>query len=360
MSNLFSRYANAWLTGQAPDIKRIPMLSDQRQCFVLLGGPGVGKGTQSDYLFQRFGCLPLSTGEVFRAARKSTDPSTISPAMKEAFEYMDKGLLVPDDTVVKIVRERAFCLNAPMGFMLDGFPRTIDQAVAVDEMLLEAEEKLTAVIYYELPIEETVARLSGRRTCPNCKATFHTLYKAPRVDEVCDRCGAALLQRTDDKPESVRTRLEAYAENTAPLIDFYDKKGLLVRIDASGKPEDVFEKTKAALVERNQPKTIFKSIIDGECPCNKLYEDDQCIAFRDINPQAPTHVLIVPKKEIQSLNTMLPIDEQLVGHLLYVAMKIAEKESISDTGYRTFFNCGKDAGMDVPHLHLHLIGGKKL
>ena len=359
MSSLFTRYANAWLTGQAPETMRLTPNAENRRCFILLGGPGVGKGTQSDFLFQKFGCLPLSTGEVFRYARKNA--CDLSPAMKEAFGYMDKGYLVPDSTVVKIVSERAFCLKAPMGFMLDGFPRTLEQAQAVDEMLQEADEKLDAVIYYELSIEETVQRISGRRTCPSCKATFHMTNKPPMVEGICDRCGAALVLREDDSPEAVRTRLEVYQQSTAPLIDYYENQGLLLRINAEGTPEEVFDKTKAALTAKiYKPKTIFKRIIDGEIPCNKVYEDELVLAFRDINPQAPVHILVIPKKEIESLNELSSDDSPIVGHMMYVASKIAKKEGIADTGYRAVFNCGKDAGMDVPHLHLHIIGGRKM
>ncbi|MDD4278798.1 nucleoside monophosphate kinase [Candidatus Sumerlaeota bacterium] len=247
MTTLQEQYSAAWISGQLKvDGGEVGSANSQSLKFILLGGPGVGKGTQSDYLKREFGLLALSTGEIFRAANKM-DKSQLSPAMIESFDYMSKGLLVPDDTVVKIVRERAFCLKAPMGFMLDGFPRTIPQAEQLDDILAQVNETLTGVLFYELSVEETVQRISGRRTCPKCKATFHMTNKPPKKVGICDCCGSELILREDDRPEAVKTRLAVYQESTAPLISFYEGKGLLIRVNAEGSPEDVFVRTKAIL-----------------------------------------------------------------------------------------------------------------
>ncbi len=251
MTSLQDLYAAAWLTGKpvSEDAAK-GFKSETPFRFVLLGGPGVGKGTQAGFLSKAYGIIPLSTGEVFRAAKKM-DKSELSPAMIESFDYMTKGLLVPDETVVKIVRERMFCLKSPTGFMLDGFPRTIPQANALDEMLQQVNESLTAVLYFELSTEETINRISGRRTCPKCKATYHMTNKPPKIEGKCDSCGADLILREDDRPEAVRTRLEVYQKSTAPLIEFYEKKGLLLRVSSEGQPEDVFVRVEKVLKEKN-------------------------------------------------------------------------------------------------------------
>ena len=195
---------------------------------VLLGAPGVGKGTQADLLNQRLGACHLSTGDVFRAAGSRSECEQ-SPAMKEALGYMRRGALVPDSTVWEMVRERIDCLNCAGGFILDGFPRTLGQAESLKQLMDSEGLTLTAVVNYELPVSEIVARLSGRRTCEKCKAVFHVTERPPKVAGRCDRCDGKLFQREDDRPESIKVRLEAYDRSTAPLIEFYGKAGLLVR-----------------------------------------------------------------------------------------------------------------------------------
>jgi len=163
---------------------------------------------------------------------------------------MRRGELVPDQIVWEMVRERQVCLHCAGGFILDGFPRTIAQAVSLKQLLDKDSLALTAVVNYELPTSEIVARLGGRRTCEKCKALFHLIDRPPLVEGLCDRCGGALFQREDDRPESIKVRLEAYECSTAPLIEFYGKQGLLVRVSAAGSPEEIFERTLPELESR--------------------------------------------------------------------------------------------------------------
>jgi adenylate kinase len=239
----------AWLQGACGQCAMTTPRPSRPYRMVLLGAPGVGKGTQAEFLTAELGACQLSTGDVFRAA-KGMDPSQLSPAMKEAFGFMQKGELVPDDTVVAMVAERTGCLECECGFLLDGFPRTVGQAEALDRMLEAKGLALDAVLSYELPTEEVVARLSGRRTCRGCKTTFHVQTKPPKVEGVCDRCGGELYQREDDRPESIRVRLKAYEESTAPLAEYYAKQGLLITVSAQGAPEEIFERTLVLLDER--------------------------------------------------------------------------------------------------------------
>jgi adenylate kinase len=211
---------------------------------VLLGAPGVGKGTQAELLSERLGACQLSTGDVFRAAKCLAEGDR-SPSLEAALHYMVRGDLVPDETVLGIVQERVRCLRCCGGFLLDGFPRTVAQAEALEVLLKKENVPLTAVLNYELPIDQVVARLSGRRTCSKCKAVFHVTNMPPRVKDICDHCGAKLLQREDDRPESVRVRMEAYEKSTRPLIDFYQKRGLLVSIKAEGSPEEIYQRTRS-------------------------------------------------------------------------------------------------------------------
>ena len=158
---------------------------------------------------------------------------------------MRRGDLVPDETVLALVAERVGCLRCEGGFLLDGFPRTVAQAEALEKLLAGENLKLDAVLSYELPLEKVVARLSGRRTCPNCKAVFHIEARPPKVAGLCDHCGGKLYQREDDRPESIRVRMEAYERSTAPLADFYRQRKLLVSIPAEGSPEEIFNRTAA-------------------------------------------------------------------------------------------------------------------
>src|SRR5450631_863654 len=221
----------AWLRGPSVRCDVTPASALAPWRIVLLGPPGVGKGTQADLLNRRLRACHLSTGDVFRAAGSRSECEQ-SPAMREALGHMRRGALVPDSTVWEMVRERAGCLRCGGGFILDGFPRTLGQAESLKQLLDAERLALTAVVNYELPTSEIVARLGGRRTCEECKAVFHVTERPPRVADRCDHCDGKLFQREDDRPESIRVRLEAYDRSTAPLIDFYQKAGLLVRVAA--------------------------------------------------------------------------------------------------------------------------------
>jgi adenylate kinase len=209
----------------------------------------VGKGTQAELLTKRLGACHLSTGDVFRAATKRRDCEQ-SPAMRAAVEYMRRGDLVPDSTVWEMVRERSHCLLHCGGFILDGFPRTLGQAECLKELMAQENLSLSAVVNYELPLEEIVGRLSGRRTCEACKSVFHVKDRPPQVEKVCDRCGGALYQREDDRAESITVRLQAYERSTAPLIEFYQRLDLLVPVPAQGSPDEILAQTITRLDER--------------------------------------------------------------------------------------------------------------
>ncbi|MCL4788510.1 MAG: nucleoside monophosphate kinase [Verrucomicrobia bacterium] len=235
-----------WIKGGQAQCNVPPVPRDKPPRFVLLGAPGVGKGTQAELLCERLGTCHLSTGDVFRAARCLT-PEERSPALDAALDYMQRGDLVPDTTVLDLVRERTLCLRCGGGFLLDGFPRTVAQAEALSNLLEREQIKLTAVLNYDLALDKVVARLSGRRTCPGCKAVFHVTARPPKVAGVCDHCGGSLYQREDDRPEAIRNRMEVYQKSTKPLIDFYQQRGVLVTIEAEGTPEEIYERTLVAL-----------------------------------------------------------------------------------------------------------------
>jgi len=237
----------AWLkAGNAVCSHPPPKAPAKAWRLALLGAPGVGKGTQANLLNERLGSCHLSTGDVFRAAKSLPDGQR-SPAMNDALDYMKRGELVPDRTVLDMVSERLRCLHCRGGFLLDGFPRTVAQAEALEKLLLAEEVTLTAVLNYELPLEEIVARISGRRTCSKCKAVYHVTSRPPRMPDVCDQCGGKLFLREDDRPESVRVRMAAYEKSTRPLIQFYQERGLLVPIVAGGTPEETFQRSMVAL-----------------------------------------------------------------------------------------------------------------
>lgn len=236
------RDRKAWIKGATAQCEPAPEPTQFARRLVLLGAPGVGKGTQAEMLSEKLGACHLSTGDIFRAA-KAMDTSERTPALTAALDYMRRGELVPDDTVLALVSERVGCLRCEGGFLLDGFPRTVAQAEALEKLLAGEKLKLDAVLSYELPLEQVVSRLSGRRTCPNCKAVFHIEARPPKVVGVCDHCGSKLYQREDDRPESIRVRMEAYERQTAPLTDFYRQRGLLVAISADGSPEEIFKRT---------------------------------------------------------------------------------------------------------------------
>jgi len=246
MDNALKNDRAGWLQGPPETCSVIPPSVSNPWRLILLGAPGVGKGTQAALLNQQLHACHLSTGDVFRAA-KTRNECDLTPAMKSALDYMRRGDLVPDSTVLDMVRERGECLRCGGGFILDGFPRTLDQALALAD-LLEAEKlSLTAVINYELPVSDIVARLGGRLTCGKCKAVFHATERPPKIAGSCDVCQGKLFQREDDRPESIRIRLEAYDRSTLPLIQFYKKAGLLLTVAATGTPQEICAKTLTAL-----------------------------------------------------------------------------------------------------------------
>ena len=230
---------------------------------VLLGAPGVGKGTQADLLNRRIRACHLSTGDVFRAAGSRPDCEQ-SPAMKEATGFMRRGELVPDSTVWEVVRERSGCLHCAGGFILDGFPRTLGQAQLLQQLMDREGISLTAVVNYELPVAEIVARLGGRRTCEKCKAVYHVTERPPATAGCCNRCGGKLFQREDDRPESIKVRLEAYDRSTAPLIEFYEKMGFLVGVSAEGSADQIFERTFEQLEARRVREVAQKAWLAAE------------------------------------------------------------------------------------------------
>lgn len=193
---------------------------------LFMGPPGAGKGTQAEVIVNEFGIPHISTGDAFRLAIKQGTPVGI-----KAKEYMDQGLLVPDDVTVGIVRERLQQSDCEKGFLLDGFPRTLSQAEALDELLSGLGKKLDHVINLKVDRNKLLARLTGRRICKSCGSTYHVIFNPPVQEGVCDKCGGELYQRSDDNEESVGTRLDEYINKTAPLLKFYEDKGLLRQVD---------------------------------------------------------------------------------------------------------------------------------
>jgi adenylate kinase len=209
---------------------------------VLLGAPGVGKGTQAEILCDRLNACHLSTGDILRAAQ-CRGSETRSPALEAALASMREGALVSDETMMALVSERGRCLRCCGGFVLDGFPRTVAQAEALEKLLEREGVALDAVFNYELPSEEIVERLSGRLVCRECKAVYHETRQPPQVPGICDRCGKPLFKRDDDRPEAIITRLKAYEETNRPLVDWYTRKGLLINVPAHGTPEEIYVRT---------------------------------------------------------------------------------------------------------------------
>jgi adenylate kinase len=236
----------AWLKAGTARCDIPPRQPTIAQRLVLLGPPGVGKGTQAELLCAKLGACHLSTGDVFRAA-KALEPVERTPALNSAIDFMRRGDLVPDETVLNIVAERLHCLRCEGGFLLDGFPRTVAQAEALEKLLASEHLNLNGVVNYELPLEKVVERLSGRRTCESCKAVFHVATRPPKAEGVCDRCGGKLFQRDDDRPEAIRVRMVAYEKSTAPLAEFYRQRRLLLPVLAEGTPEEIFARTVRSL-----------------------------------------------------------------------------------------------------------------
>jgi adenylate kinase len=209
---------------------------------VLVGPPGAGKGTQAEFIAEHFGIPKISTGDIFRA-----NVSGGTELGRTAKKYMDAGDLVPDEVTNAMVRDRLAQPDAVDGFLLDGFPRNVQQAGELDDILNQIGSSLSVVLDLEVDQDEVVRRLSGRRTCKTCGHVWHLQYDPPSSPGVCDKCGGELYQRDDDRPETVRHRLEVYASQTAPLLQFYGDRGQLVAIDALGAVEDVTERAIGAL-----------------------------------------------------------------------------------------------------------------
>lgn len=202
---------------------------------IMLGAPGAGKGTQAKMLAEKYGIPHISTGDIFRANIKNG-----TELGAKAKEYMDKGLLVPDELVVDLIMDRFKADDCKNGYILDGFPRTIPQAEALDKALAANGEKVDYAINVEVPDENIINRMSGRRACLSCGATYHIVHIPTKVEGICDKCGAELVLRDDDKPETVKKRLDVYHEQTQPLIDYYTDKGVLNEVDGTKDMDEVF------------------------------------------------------------------------------------------------------------------------
>jgi len=209
---------------------------------ILLGPPGAGKGTQGKFIQRQYEICQISTGEILRKAAEEQ-----SPLGKKASQYLDKGKLVPDKVMVNLVTERLRREDCKRGFILDGFPRTVAQADSLEEMIREMGLKLDGVLYFRVPQGVVIQRLAGRRTCKRCGTLFHAAFNPPRRPNLCDRCGGELYQREDDREETVAARLRVYETQTAPLIDYYRRKGLVTEIDGDGSVEVIRNRVLGAL-----------------------------------------------------------------------------------------------------------------
>lgn len=209
---------------------------------IMLGAPGAGKGTQAKMIADQYGLPHISTGDIFRANIKNGTELGM-----EAKKYMDQGLLVPDELTVKILLDRVAQEDCQNGYVLDGFPRTIPQAQVLDKALNELGDQIDYAINVDVPDENIINRMSGRRACVACGATYHIVHVPTKVEGICDRCGKELILRDDDKPETVKNRLNVYHEQTQPLLDFYDKKGVLKSVDGTVDMKEVFASITAVL-----------------------------------------------------------------------------------------------------------------
>ena len=203
---------------------------------IMLGAPGAGKGTQAKQIADKYSIPHISTGDIFRANIKNG-----TELGKKAKQYMDQGALVPDELTCDLVMDRIQQDDCKNGFVLDGFPRTIPQAEASDAALGKINEKMDYAIDVDVPDENIVNRMSGRRACLNCGATYHLISIPPKVEGICDRCGSEIVLREDDKPETVQKRLKVYHEQTQPLIDYYKNQGILKSVDGTQPMDEVFK-----------------------------------------------------------------------------------------------------------------------
>lgn len=209
---------------------------------ILLGAPGAGKGTQGARLAEKLGLPKISTGEIFRDLAAAGTSLGL-----EAKAYWSTGKLVPDEIVVGLVRERIDAEDCRNGFILDGFPRTVQQADTLARILTDSGRHVDGVLDFVVSEEELIRRLSGRRSCTHCGATYHVTSLPPRKDNICDHCGYELIQRADDTPESIRTRLAEYESKTAALRNWYESRGVLQRIESNDAPEAIFARVEGAL-----------------------------------------------------------------------------------------------------------------
>ncbi|MCB0356546.1 MAG: adenylate kinase [Bdellovibrionales bacterium] len=209
---------------------------------LMFGPPGAGKGTQSALLVEKYNMLHISTGDLFRSNIKNNTPLGL-----EAKKYMDAGELVPDSVTIAMVQQELAKLTDDRGFILDGFPRTVAQAEALENLSKTMEKELDKVVFFEVPKELLVERLSGRRVCKQCGAVYHVNAKPPKVDSMCDECGGEVVQRADDKAEAIENRLKVYEEATAPVKNFYRKKGLLEEVNGIGSTNEVFSRVVALI-----------------------------------------------------------------------------------------------------------------
>ena len=209
---------------------------------IMLGAPGAGKGTQAKMIADKYGVPHISTGDIFRANIKHGTELGM-----EAKKYMDQGLLVPDELTVRILLDRVAQDDCKNGYVLDGFPRTIPQAEVLDSELAKLGDHIDYAINVDVPDENIVKRMSGRRACLTCGATYHIEHVPPKKEGICDVCGSELVLRDDDKPETVKNRLNVYHEQTQPLIDFYTEKGVLKTVDGTVPMEEVFAAITAIL-----------------------------------------------------------------------------------------------------------------
>jgi adenylate kinase len=209
---------------------------------ILLGPPGAGKGTQARMLGERINAPQIASGDLLRLAVRDATPLGI-----QAKDFMDKGALVPDELVLKLIDARLDQADAKSGYILDGFPRSVPQAEALGEMLNRRGEKISKVVAIDVPVEELVKRISGRRTCRNCNEMYHIAFDPPAKPGICNKCGGELYQREDDKEETVRNRLKVYNESTKPLLDYYGKAGLLSQIEGTGRIEEILQRILAQL-----------------------------------------------------------------------------------------------------------------
>lgn len=208
---------------------------EENMKIIMLGAPGAGKGTQAKMIAEKYSVPHVSTGDIFRANIKNG-----TELGKEAKKYMDQGLLVPDELTVKILLDRVAQDDCKNGYVLDGFPRTIPQAQVLDKALSELDDAIDYAINVDVPDENIIRRMGGRRACLTCGATYHVEHIPPKKEGICDVCGSELVLRDDDKPETVKNRLDVYHKQTQPLIDFYEAKGILKSVDGTVPMEDVF------------------------------------------------------------------------------------------------------------------------